>query len=229
MGERRTIGILEAQWRVLSFRFTADDLDCLDGRHLVYGLLVTWAVGIGRYWDHPDPYLLQSFGLGSLPILLALALFLWAVLLPLRPANWSLVNLLTFLSLTALPALLYAVPVERFVSLSTASRLNVAFLATVAAWRVALLARYLARRTDLSHGLLVLALGLPLALVVAVLTMLNLEQAVFSVMAGLRDDEGTAADGAYHALFILSTFAVLASPLLLIAYGFAVVRRRRGD
>lgn len=222
---RQPLGIWQAQQRVLSLRFDADDLARLDHRHLVYGLLVTWAVGLGRYWDHPEPYLVQALGLGSLLVMGGLGLLLYGLLWPLRPRGWSLVHLYTFLSLTALPALLYAVPVERFLSLGAARATNVWFLAIVALWRVAMLGRYLARGTALSGGVLVAALLLPLALVIVVLTLLNLEQAVFSVMAGLREDEGTAGDTAYQYLFVLSTLSFLASPLLLLSYGIAVWKR----
>ncbi len=222
-----SIGIVRAQVRVLSLRFDAADLARLDHRHLVYGLLVTWAVGLGRYWDHPDPYLVQALGVGSLLVMGALGLFLYGILWPLRPAGWSLMHLYTFLSLTALPALLYAIPVERFLSLGAARNANVWFLATVAIWRVAMLGRYLSQRTGLSGGVLVAALLLPLALVVVTLTILNLEQAVFSVMAGLREEEGTANDSAYGFLFLLSTGCFFASPLLLLVYGGAVWHRWR--
>lgn len=220
------IGIVAAQWRVLSLQFTHGDLDRLGTRHLVYGLLVTWAVGIGRYWDHPHPYLLQSLGLGSLAVMCGLVVLLYALLLPLRPARWSLVHLLTFVSLTALPALLYAIPVERFMSLDDARAVNVWFLAAVALWRVLMLGRYLGKWTDLSGVLLVASLLLPLALVVVALTVLNLEQAVFDVMSGLRED-GTASDTAYQYLFILSACSYLASPVLALIYGFAVWSRRK--
>ena len=211
---------------MLSFRFTTDDLERLAPRHLVYGLLVTWAVGIGRYWDHPDPYLIQALGLGSLAVMSGLALLLYTLLRPLRPQRWSLLHLFTFLSLTALPALLYAIPVERFLTLDAARTVNLWFLALVALWRVALLGRYLSRWTDLSGPLLIAALLLPLALVVAVLTLLNLEKALFDVMAGIRED-GTANDAAYQLLFLLSMFSYMASPVLLIFYASAVWKRRK--
>jgi hypothetical protein len=197
----------------------------LDRRHLLYGLLVTWAVGLGRYWDHPDPYLVQALGLGSLLVMGGLGLLLYGALLPLRPARWSLLNLYTFLSLTALPALLYAIPVERFLSAEAARSANLWFLVVVAVWRVSMLGRYLSRRTELSSGSLIAALLLPLALIVVILTALNLEKAVFDVMRGIPDSERTPNDEAYGLLFLLSFYSVIASPILLIAYGTAVWKR----
>ncbi len=221
--------IPQAQFRVLSLRFTAGDLERLNHRHLVYGLLVTWAAGIGRYWDHPDPYLIQSLGLGSLCVTFALGLFLYLILWPLRPSNWSLTHLYTFVSLTALPALLYAVPVERFFSFNVARSANVWFLITIAVWRVAMLSRYLSRQTGLSGGVLVAALLLPLALVVVVLSLLNLEQVVFDLMAGLREEGGTTNDEAYEFLFFFSMLCFIALPVLLLAYAVAVWRQWRSN
>ena len=221
-----TIGIVSAQWRILSLRFTEHDLVRLGPRHLIYGLLVTWAAGIGRYWDHPEPYLLQSLGLGSLAVMFGLVLLLYLLLLPLRPAHWSLVHLLTFVSLTALPALLYAIPVERFMSLDTARTVNVWFLGAVALWRVLMLGRYLKEWTDLSGAVHGSSLLFPLALVIVALTLLNLEQAVFDVMSGLRED-GTAGDKAYQFLFLLSGGSFLASPILALIYAFSISSRRK--
>lgn len=218
--------LFSIQLRVLLLRATRIDLAQLGTRHLVYGLIVTWAAGLGRYWDHPDPYLIQALGLGSLLVTLALACLLWLMMLPLRPERWSFLHLLTFLSLTALPALLYAIPVERFMSLDTARTVNVWFLAIVASWRVAMLARYLRTWTDLSGLVLAAALLLPLALVVVTLTLLNLEQALFDVMAGLRDD-GTASDSAYQILFLITLASFVASPVLITMYAFAVWQRRK--
>ncbi len=219
-------GVAATQWRILSLRFTETDLERLDTRHLVFGLLATWAVGIGRYWDHPQPYLLQSLGLGSLAVMGCLAVFLYLILLPLKPERWSFVHLLTFVTLTALPAILYAIPVERFMSLADARAANVWALALVALWRVVALGRYLREWTDLSGPLLIASLLLPLALVVATLTLLNLEQAVFNIMSGLQE-EGTASDSAYQLLFFLSMASYFASPFLVFVYGVAVWTRRR--
>ena len=116
--------------------------------------------------------------------------------------------------------------VERFMSLDTARTVNVWFLAAVALWRVLLLGRYLEKWTDLSGVVLGASLLLPLALVIVALTLLNLEQAVFDVMSGLRED-GTAGDKAYQFLFLLSGGSFLASPILALIYAFSISSRRK--
>jgi len=225
-GESGFVSVARVQARILSLTFTRGDLQALGRRHLLYGLLVVWAVGLGRYWDHPDPYLVQALGLGSLAVLVALAGFLYLALLPLRPARWSFVHLLTFLSLTALPALLYAIPVERGIDLASARVVNAWFLGVVAVWRVGMLARYLSVWTGLSGPVLAAALLLPLALVVVALTLLNLEQAVFNVMAGLRED-GTPGDVAYLVLFLITGTSFAVSPVLALLYAFAIWQRAK--
>jgi hypothetical protein len=50
-----------------------------------------------------------------------LALVLWLFVAPLRPRHWSYRNVL-FIGLTAAPAFLYAIPVERMMSLDMAIR-----------------------------------------------------------------------------------------------------------
>ena len=59
--------------------------------------------------------------------------------------------MLIFVTLTSLPALLYAIPVEKFMALEYAQTANVLFLAVVASWRVALLIVFLKRAAGLTR------------------------------------------------------------------------------
>src|SRR4029453_14039750 len=102
---------------------------------------------------------------------------LWLLIWPLRPKAWSYYNVLTFVSLTSPPAILYAIPVEQLINLDTARTLNVWFLAIVASWRVALLIFYLKRHAQLRPFSIAIAALLPLTLIVTTLTALNLERA----------------------------------------------------
>src|SRR6185503_738699 len=110
---------------------------------------------------------------------------------PLRPRNWSYKNVLLFLTLTSPPALLYAIPVEKFMTLPNARTANVWFLALVALWRVALLIRFLLRTGGLSWGATIVATLLPITVIIFVIASLNLEHVVFSLMGGLRDEQRT--------------------------------------
>ncbi len=220
--------ILSDECRLLTFRPIKLDSSILNS-YLIFGIVFTWLCGIGRYWDNPKAELWQYLGLGSVAYIFILALILWSIILPLRPKNWSYKNVLIFVSLTAPPAILYAIPVEQFLTLESAQRANVWFLAVVAIWRVALLLNYLYRVADLSGLKVIVATLLPLTLIVTLLTILNLEHVVFKIMAGLEDHERSANDSAYMILLLITTFSVMASPILLGAYGWLIYDDKKNN
>jgi hypothetical protein len=218
--------------RVLTGRFTGEDVDAAGPLQLAIGLAFTWLAGIGRYWDSPRASTLQHLGLGSVAYVFVLSAFLWLLLMPLRPERWKFVKILTFVCAVSPPALLYAIPVERFMSLADARSVNVWFLAVVATWRVALYVLLLWRYAGFRYVPLLVAASLPLSLIVFGLTALNLERAVFDVMAGLDPNAGTSGDDAYAVLVMLSVMSFLVAPLVLAAYlGLIVVawRQRRAE
>jgi hypothetical protein len=217
--------IQRAVIRLLTFRMAREEFLLFNYKHLVFGIVCTWVVGVGRWWDDPGANLLQHLGVGSVVYIFLLSLLLWLIIWPLKPHNWSYRHVLTFVALTSPPAILYAIPVERFTSLGTARSLNVWFLAIVAAWRVALLFFYLSRHARLSAFSITVAALLPITLIVVTLTMLNLERAVFDVMGGLRDG-GTANDSAYGVLVALTFLSMLLFIPLAICYLFLSVWSR---
>ncbi len=193
---------------------------------MAFGILFTWLCGVGRYWDNPRAELWQYLGLGSVVYIFVLALIIWLVLLPLKPEHWSYKNVLLFISLTSPPAILYAIPVEKYMALESAQLANVWFLAVVAIWRVLLFLKYLKNSANLSGLCVLVATLLPLTLIVALLTVLNLEHVVFKLMAGLEEHEKSANDNAYFILMTITYFSVLASPVLLSLYGWLIYQRR---
>jgi hypothetical protein len=218
--DEKPLGVIAAVGRLLTFRLSHDEFVRLDRRHLAFGLGATWLAGIGRYWDHPDAHVLQYAGLGSVIYVVVLSMFLWLLIWPLRPASWGYVRVLTFVTLTAPPALLYAIPVERFMPLDEAQSANLWFLLIVASWRVALLLFFLCRMAKLPAQLAFVASLLPLALIIVGLAIANLEQAVFTIMAGNPMDKSghTPADRAYELVVLLAMLSWLSSPVLLIGY-----------
>lgn len=213
-------------FRLLSLRFTRDDLEAVDGRFLAVGLALTWLAGLGRYWDHPNPEPLQRLGLGSVIYVFALTALLWAIARPLAASGLRYPQLLTVVTLTAPLAFLYAIPVERFLSLDAARSANVAFLAIVASWRVAIYTLYLRRGAGLRGLSQLVATALPLCLIVAALSLLNLEKAVFEIMAGLQTP-GTANDDAYLVVLLLALGSLYAFPVLAVLWAVLLVRARR--
>ena len=192
-------------------------------------MVATWLAGMGRYWDHPAASLPQMFGVGSVVYVFVLGALLWAIVLPLKPRHWGYLQVVTFVALTAPPAWLYAIPVERWMSMTDAISTNAWFLATVAAWRMGLLVTVLRRHAVLAWPATIVASLLPMAMIVATLTVLNLEKAVFEIMGGFR--QPTANDGAYAILVLLTFLSFYGAIPLLIAYVIIAraARRRERD
>jgi hypothetical protein len=203
---------------ILTFRFTQAQVHAFGKHELFIGLFFTWLVGMGRYWDNPKAELLQRLGIGSLIYVFALAFLIWLIVWPIRRGVWQYKYVLIFITLVSPPAMLYAIPVERFTTLATAREINIWFLAVVALWRVALLFVFLRRVAGLNLFPVIITALLPLTFIITALAVLNLEHVVFDIMAGLSATNGTANDGAYVVVFMLTTISVAAFPFLLLGY-----------
>ncbi|HMO12605.1 MAG TPA: hypothetical protein PKD64_11055 [Pirellulaceae bacterium] len=213
--------------RLLTFRTSQQEFQSFANAHLAFGLFCTWLVGIGRWWDDPQAHLLQHLGLGSVIYVFILSGLIWVVVLPLRPKSWSYRHVLTFVSLTSLPALLYAIPVERFLSVDAAIDMNIWFLGIVALWRVALFIFYLKRHAQLGWFTTSTAVFLPLAAIVSSLAALNLHRVVFDVMGGLRDQERSAHEGEYTIIVVLTVLSFLVLLPLLVSYVICIFYAHR--
>ncbi len=219
--------ILTDQFSLLAFRPFRPDLRSHYSAYLAYGLIVTWMAGMGRYWDNPKAMWWQTAGLGSVLYVFILAALLWALIAPLNPPRWRFRDVLLFLTMTSLPAWLYAIPVEMMMPLPRAQAVNSLFLAIVAGWRVALLVLFLKRAAGLSGASIVVAAFLPLSLIITALSMLNLEHVVFNIMAGNGTVERSGNDGAYFIVFLLSMFSMLTLPGWIIGYLMLVNRAHK--
>lgn len=219
--------VIRTEFRFLLFQRVKPDMTNLANFYLAFGILTAWLVGVGRYWDNPRADLWQYLGLGSVAYIFILALILWLLIMPLKPENWSYKLVLIFVGMTSLPGILYAIPVERYFTMETASLMNVIFLAFVATWRVVLLFLYMMRSAKLSGLSVVVACVLPLTIIVSALAALNLEHVVFRIMAGLTEDEKSANDAAYTILLLITYFSYLASPVLLLTYVVMIFKRRK--
>lgn len=218
--------IIVDQFRLLSFRPPSGALATNWRAYLVFGMTATLLAGAGRYWDNPKATLLQHAGLGSVAYVLCLSALLWLLFHPLKPRHWHFRNVLLFVSLCSLPALLYAIPVERFMPLESAQTTNAWFLGVVASWRVALLSVFLHRVAALRPPAVLVSTLLPVTLIVVALTVLNLEHVVFDIMAGIRPEDRSPNDLAYTIVLTTSLFSIMALPFLVLAYGFLVYRAR---
>lgn len=211
--------------KLLIFDLTREEMLNFNNKHLLAGIIGTWIVGMGRYWDDPKASVFQHLGLGSVIYIFLLAGFIWLILLPFKIENWSYKIVLTFISLTSFPAIFYAIPVEKFYSISVANTVNVWFLAIVALWRLCLLYYFLRDFTKLSTGNIVTVTFMPICLIISTLTILNLHNVVFELMGGIRNPSPN--DSAYLILMLLTGLSMILALPLLIAYVVGIYSRRK--
>jgi Yip1 domain len=201
--------------RLLSFQLSKAEMLQFESKHLVVGIIGTWVVGMGRYWDEKNSSFLQNLGLGSVIYIFLLAAFIWIILKPFFIKELSYFTVLTFISLTSFPAIFYAIPVERFFLVSTANSMNAWFLGIVAIWRFCLLYSFLKKFTQLSVSNIFTVTFMPICLIISVLTALNLHRVVFNIMSGIRNPSPH--DSSYLILNFLTVISALLTPFLLIA------------
>jgi len=211
--------------KLLTFKISREEILKFNKNHFIVGLIGTWLVGMGRYWDDNKASLIQHLGLGSVIYIFVLAGFIWLILKPFYIEKWSYFTVLTFIALTSFPAIFYAIPVERFFSIETANTMNVWFLAIVALWRLCLLYYFIKHFTSLSSGNILTVTLMPICLIISILTMLNLHRVVFNIMGGMRNP--TPHDSSYFVLMLLTGVSMFLSIPLLIAYGLGIYNRQQ--
>ena len=213
--------IISETFRLLTFQNVRMDVRSRPWAYALIAVGFAWLAGIGRFWDHPSADWYEYAGLRSVAYIFILTAILYVVVWPLRVGRWRWLDIFVFVGLTSPLAWLYAIPVERFVDIQTARNMNINFLMVVALWRVALYGTFLWRYAGLRKAAFLAAWLAPLAIILFALVSLNLENAVFEIMAGIereRSDAEILADqryGAVNALFFLS---VLTVPVWGLAY-----------
>ena len=217
------MNLIKTTIRLLTFKLSRVEMLQFNLKHFIAGLMGTWIVGMGRYWDDKGASLLQHLGLGSVIYIFGLAAFIWLIIKPFFVDNWTYFTVVTFRGLTSFPAILYAIPVEKFVSIGTARTLNVWFLIIVAGWRLLLLYYFLKHFTKLGIGNILTVTFMPICLIISTLTFLNLHRVVFNIMGGFR--EPNAHDDAYFILMILTGISAILTIPLLLAYIFGIYNR----
>jgi hypothetical protein len=219
------MSLFDTLTKLLTFKLTREEMLKFNRKHFYLGLVGTWLVGMGRYWDDTGANLMQHLGLGSVIYIFVLALFIWLILVPFKIENWNYFTVVTFIGLTSFPAIFYAIPVEKFLSIETSNTINVWFLAIVAAWRLALLYYFLKHFTKLDKGNIITVTLMPICVIISVLTMLNLHRVVFNIMGGMRNP--TPHDSSYMVLMLLTGISLFLSIPLLISYGVGIYNRRK--
>jgi hypothetical protein len=194
--------------------------------YLLVGFALTWMVGFGRYWDNAEAPLWLRSGLTSILYALALSGFIWLIVLGLRPERWSYRNVLLMVLMTALPGIIYAIPVETMMDALTAGALNMIFLAIVAIWRMALYYVFLERVTRLPAYPRLVGWLLPPSIIVAVIGFYGMMYVIAAGMGGVREDVDPNL-AAMNVLAFLGLASWVMTPLLMIAYIVFVFLRNR--
>lgn len=174
------------QWKILTLTATREDFLSMKIEVLAWGLFFTLMAGIGRAWDDSAAPLLMRSGFPSVVYIFVLSAFLFLFIAPLRPKNWSYKILLILVSMTALPGLLYAIPLEMMMKPDDAATGNTGLLFIVATWRVLILGSFLFKTTDMIKSHTVVALFLPLFLIINVLIANERFEKTFGAMGGIR-------------------------------------------
>ena len=200
--------------RLLTFRARYEDFESLGHRHLFAGLVACWIVGMGRYWDDSRATALQHTGVGSVIYVFGLSALLWVIVKPMSPTHFSYLGILTFVTMTSPPAALYAIPVEKWMSLEDANLTNLRFLEVVALWRLSLWIWYMRRWGQFTAWMMCVGAAMPLAIILLTLMELNLHHVVFNIMGGIREADQSSQDAAYEALWVMG---LLATPVSFLA------------
>jgi len=185
---------------------------------------MTWLVGIGRYWDHPNAHWWQYLGLGSVLYVFLLAAFIWLAVWPLGPKNWSYANVLLFLTMTSAPAFLYAIPVEMFLEPISARDANTLALTLIALWRVALYAIFLRRVGGLTRWATAVGTFFPIFIILFLINYFNLQKTFLSIMRGDRGEIVDSHDGEFRMIGGLFLYAMIMLPGFFIVYLFLMIK-----
>ncbi len=216
---RSILDSLKKAGRVLTFRITENELLYFNRYDLLVGLLFTWLAGVGRYWDNGRAEILQVLGVGSVVYVFLLALYLWLIIWPLRSPSWNYFRVLTYITLTAPPAVLYAIPFQMIFPdprYETANTLNAWLLVLVSLWRIALLWQLLRSVAKMDAYTLIISMFMSLLPIIVGITALNLEHAVFHIMGGITNPSPN--DVTYEILMIISIVSILAIGPVLVLY-----------
>lgn len=204
-------------FRILTFRAKREELAQNPLAVLAIAIVITWLVGIGRWWDDPRelPFFVR-LGAGSVIYVFGLSLVLWIISWPLVAQKPNYLLVAAFVASTSLPGLVYAVPMEQWTDLNTASGYNVAALAFVSLYRVSLLFWFFARILQMSKGVAAVATLLPLAAITLTLSLLGHGARIMDIMGGFRDRMSKTDMEMWVAM--LGCLSWVVGPILLIIY-----------
>ena len=208
---------LRTIFRTLTFRAKREELKENVAARLVTALVITWIVGIGRWWDDPrDLPFFVRMGVGSVLYVFGMAAILWATFAPLVSERLGAHHFVAFVASTSLPGLVYAVPIERWTDMDTAATYNVFALLFVSVYRVSLLIWFCLRINKLNWTESMVVTFLPISVIAFSLTALGHAASVMDIMGGLRDRMSKS--DMEMIVGLIGCLSVVCGPVLLLIY-----------
>jgi hypothetical protein len=186
----------------------------------ITGAILVLSAGIARNYDHLDLLLEPEWFIGPFAASLVSIVFIFLCiegplkLFAVGPLGKQFGTFLTFAWMTAPCAWLYGIPVESHTDLITATKWNIAFLAIVSLWRVALMTRVVAVLTGVTN-LRAFVLVLTPAAFEAVAGLYVKAMSLVQIMGGVRLPPGSkllreASEQALGISFVLVVVGIIA-------------------
>lgn len=211
--------------RILTFRARIGDIEDDLVPLLLVGILLTWVVGIGRWWDDPREIPpLARMGLGSVAYVFVLSGLLWLISYPLARERVSYLDFAAFIAATSLPGIVYALPIEAISPNSTASAYNITALIFVSAYRVSLLIWFLSKILKMSVFRAIVTTFFPISLITGVISLADLGDQIINMMGGFRNNVPQSA--AREVVLAIGYISFVLAPLLLIIYVAMIIGER---
>jgi hypothetical protein len=211
---------------VLTLRITGERIHAFGRDHLILGLAVTAVVGIGRWWDDGSAWWLKQTGIGSLVYVFFLGLIIWRL-------GWfwptpsrgqpTYLQTVTFVTLTALPGIVYSFPIEWFGDSNLSTAYNVTALSLVSVWRVSCFARFLREGIELNRYRTFLTIAILVTPILLAAGLLGFIHTIANSMGGFREEGSPVVDSIASGAMVTS---VVGGPVILLMYLAELFRAR---
>jgi hypothetical protein len=209
---------IEIWKRFLTFRSKEEDLYGTRWSLLILAVLGTWIAGIGRWVTDPDASLIQRTGIGSVAYILLLSMALYVVLWFVSTKKTRFFDVLAMVGMTAPPALVYAIPVERWFVAEVSAGLHGAALAFVSIYRVSLLIFFVVRCQRYNVPGAMFGILFLLSSIIVYLFTSGKTGITFTGMGGIERADAAIAQDVANAINSVACVGLLVAPLAGLCY-----------
>ena len=152
-------------FRVLFFCIGRDELQSFGKFQALYAVVLVLLVGGFHHWDDPAANWFVRYGFEALVYLFFLTSYVWVLFALVGAQGLRFLKLFTFLSLTAPLAFIYSIPFDSFWNPYECELAGIFCAIGIISWRLALLAFYIRRVSQLAYKRLAVAIFIPVALI----------------------------------------------------------------